>query len=53
MGLGLEAGGLSAFLEAEEVAQMEVDKVRKAKEERDLDAKGDDALMGDVECHTG
>ena len=37
--------GLSAFLEAEEVAQMEVDKVRKAKDERDLDAKGDDALV--------
>ena len=37
--------GLSAFLEAEEVTQLEGDEVREALEELGLDVEGDDALV--------
>jgi len=42
---GTLGGGAWAFLEAEEVAQLEVDEVREALEERGLDVEGDDALV--------
>jgi hypothetical protein len=37
--------GLSAFLEAEDVTQLEVDEVREALEELGSDVEGDDALV--------
>jgi hypothetical protein len=42
---GALGGGVWAFLGVEEVAQLEVDEVREALEERGLDVEGDDELV--------